>query len=223
MSCAPFVCGEAPPQCREAKQRRATTAMNRRLSEQPLQLQICSAGSLSGPCSAGRPCRIAGAIAHSLPMQSIEAQQVCCSWLLQVGRQARAAACRLVLKVHVPAGLQDAQHCAQAAGRTCTLLAGENGSKAHHLGACRWVGEVSVPAEAAVVDWVLSDAHKRHWDNNRLVDFHSAVQGALTTQQLAQVCRCSPVQVLRTSMHADAHANLWLSSGPCSQDQQAAV
>ena len=51
----------------------------------------------------------------------------------------------------------------------------------------RWVGEVQVPAEAAVVDWVLSDSSQRHWDNNRLVDFHSRVQDALTTDQLAQV------------------------------------
>lgn len=51
----------------------------------------------------------------------------------------------------------------------------------------RWVGEVHVPAEAAFVDWVLSDSDKRHWDNNRLVDFHSAVPDALSTEQLAQV------------------------------------
>ena len=49
------------------------------------------------------------------------------------------------------------------------------------------MAEVRVPAEAAVVDFVMCDGDKRFWDNNRLCDFHCAVRDALSVEQLAQV------------------------------------
>ena len=51
----------------------------------------------------------------------------------------------------------------------------------------RWVAEVHVPVEAAVVDFVMCDGDRRFWDNNRMCDFHSAVRDAFSVQQLAQV------------------------------------
>ena len=52
---------------------------------------------------------------------------------------------------------------------------------------CRWVAEVRVPEEAAVVDFVMCDGDKRLWDNNYQKDFHTRVRDALSLDQLAQV------------------------------------
>lgn len=42
-----------------------------------------------------------------------------------------------------------------------------------------WGARLEVPSTAAVLDFVLSDAEERSWDNNGRSDFHSAVGGAL--------------------------------------------
>jgi Starch/carbohydrate-binding module (family 53) len=41
--------------------------------------------------------------------------------------------------------------------------------------ACRYSGKVAVPDRARVLDFVLSDANRQVWDNNRNQDFHTAV------------------------------------------------
>ena len=50
-----------------------------------------------------------------------------------------------------------------------------------------WVADVDIPAEAVVVDWVLCDSSRRHWDNNQMVDYHSVIRGSLGVQELTEV------------------------------------
>ena len=50
-----------------------------------------------------------------------------------------------------------------------------------------WLGRVSIPATAQVLDFVLSDSDRRAWDNNKNRDYHVPIKNALTKEKLIQV------------------------------------
>ena len=51
-----------------------------------------------------------------------------------------------------------------------------------------WTGSFQTPKLAGVLDFVFSDASRKVWDNNKNKDYHVQIQGALSKEQLIQVC-----------------------------------